>query len=354
LELGIYSFADTGYDHRTGRTIDAKTRLQNLLEEIQLADSVGLDVFGVGEHHRADYAVPSPAVILAAAAGKTRRIRLTSAVTVLGSADPIRVFQEFSMLDLISDGRAEIMAGRGAFTESFPLFGYKLADYETLFEEKLEILLLAQQDADIRWSGMHREELRSGPVQPRPVQRPLPIWLGVGGTPESAVRAGVLGLPMALAIIGGRPESFAPIVDLYRQASRGEGRDPGTEKVAITSHGFVGASLNEAIEAFYPYYAELMSARFQERGWPPVTRSNFNFLASTEGAMIIGSPREVADKILREYRIFRHDRFLLQPSMGTLPHGQTLSAIERFGKEVAPLVRAALSDRNTTTKAISL
>ena len=239
MELGIYTFADTGRDSRTGVIIGSAERLRNLLEEIELADQVGLDVFGIGEHHRHDYAVSCPAVVLAAAAGRTRNIRLTSAVTVLGSADPIRVFQEFSTLDLISDGRAEIMAGRGAFVESFPLFGVATDQYDNLFDEKLEILLRARAGEHVTWSGRHRPALKNAGVYPRPLQARLPVWIGVGGTPESAIRAGVLGLPMALAIIGGQPKRFAPLVQLYRDAARQAGHDPATLKVAITSHGFV-------------------------------------------------------------------------------------------------------------------
>ena len=345
MELGIYTFADTGRDSRTGVTIGSAERLRNLLEEIELADQVGLDVFGVGEHHRRDYAISCPAVVLAAAAVRTRNIRLTSAVTVLGSADPIRVFQEFSTLDLLSDGRAEIMAGRGAFVESFPLFGVATDQYDKLFDEKLDILLRARASEHVTWSGGHRLPLKNAGVYPRPAQAKLPVWIGVGGTPESAIRAGVLGLPMALAIIGGQPKRFAPLVRLYRDAARQAGHDPAALKVAITSHGFVDESMEAAVARYYPYYAELLTERFRERGWPPVTQASFDQLRTKDGAMVIGSPQQVIDKILLEHEIFNHDRFLLQPGMGTMPHASVMRAIEIFGTRVAPIVRQALRDR---------
>jgi probable LLM family oxidoreductase len=343
MELGIYSFADTGRDPRTGRVVNSEKRLRNLLEEIELADQVGLDVFGVGEHHRHDYAVPAPAIILAAAATRTKRIRLTSAVTVLSSADPIRVFQDFSMLDLISQGRAEIMVGRGAFVESFPLFGCNLDDHEMLFDEKLEILLKAQAGEFVTWSGRHRNALENLGVYPRPLQSPLPIWVGVGGTRESLIRAGTLGLPMALAIIGGQPQQFVAHANLYRQAGERAGHSRSQLKLAITSHGFVAETSDKAAETFFPHYAELMTERFRERGWPAVTRDYFDMQRSKSGAMIIGDPDEVVEKILSEHKLFSHDRFLLQPSMGTMPHEAVLRSIEIFGTKVAPRVRAALS-----------
>ena len=343
MELGIYAFGDTGTDSRTGAVINSEQRLHNLLEEIELADQVGLDVFGLGEHHREDYAIPSPAVMLAAAATRTRKIRLTSAVTVLSSADPVRTFQDFAMVDLISGGRAEIMAGRGAFTESFPLFGYALKDYETLFDEKLNLLLKIRADGPVTWSGTHRSALQNIVIYPRPVQHPFPVWLGVGGTPQSVVRAGALGLPMALSIIGGKPAQVVPLVNLYREAIAHYGHDPATAKIAITSHGFVADSMEAAIEVFYPHYAELMSERFRERGYPPVTRSQFDAYRATDGAMVIGSPQQVIDKILYEHELFAHDRFLLQPSMGTMPHQAVMRAIELFGTQVAPTVRKALN-----------
>jgi probable LLM family oxidoreductase len=343
MELGIYTFADQGRDSRTGQVTGSAERLKNLLEEIALADEVGLDVFGLGEHHRSDYAASCPAVILAAAAMRTRRIRLTSAVTVLGSADPITTYQEFSTLDLLSQGRAEIMAGRGAFVESFPLFGIDMRHYDVLFEEKLDILLRACAAEFVTWSGRHRAPLEAAGVYPRAWQSPLPVWIGVGGTPQSAERAGRLGLPMALAIIGGRPEQFMPQVQLYREAGRRAGHAPAALKVAITSHGFVAETMAQAVDKFFPYYSELLSERFRERGWPPVTRASFDALRTPKGAMVIGSPEQVAEKILFEHSIFGHDRFLLQPSMGTMPHSETMRTIELFGTRVAPAVRAALS-----------
>jgi len=331
MELGIYTFGELTPDPESGRTISPEERLRNLIEEIELADQVGLDVFGVGEHHRPDFTVSAPAVVLAAGAAKTSRIRLTSAVSVISSDEPLRVFQQFATLDLLSAGRAEIMAGRGSFIESFPLFGYDLADYDRLFEEKLVRLL----------------EVRADPaghgVYPLPVQDPLPVWIAVGGAPESAVRAGMLGLPMAIAIIGGLPERFAPFAELHREAARRAGYDPDTTPVSINSHGFIAETSQAAAEAAWPPFRHQMTKIGRERGWPPVQRQDFDAGRTRRGALFVGSPAEVTEKILFQHEIFHHDRFLLQLSVGTMPHRDLLRAIELYGTEVAPAVRAALA-----------
>jgi probable LLM family oxidoreductase len=321
VEIGVYTFAEL-------RGIDGERRLRDLMEEIELADRVGLDVFGVGEHHRPDFAVSAPAVVLAAAAVRTTRIRLTSAVTVLSSDDPIRVFQSFAEVDLLSHGRAEIMAGRGSFIESFPLFGYDLADYDSLFERKLA-QLLAARSGEI--SG----------VYPRPVQEPLPVWVAVGGNPQSAIRAGSLGLPMALAIIGGQPERFVPFAELHRKAAQVAGHD--RLSLSINSHGYVAATAEEAADEFFPPYAEMMTAIGRERGWPPMQRPDYDALRTRRGALVVGSPQDVVDKILFQHEHFGHDRFLMQTSVGSLDHAKALRSIELLGAEVAPAVRAALS-----------
>ncbi|HEU4698448.1 MAG TPA: LLM class flavin-dependent oxidoreductase [Gemmatimonadales bacterium] len=342
MEIGIYTFAERTPDPRTGARVSAAERLRNLLEEIELAEQVGLDVFGVGEHHRPDYVVSAPAVVLAAAAARTTRIRLTSAVTVLSSDDPVRVFQDFATLDLLSGGRAEIMAGRGSFIESFPLFGYDLEDYDALFEEKLDLLLALREQERITWSGRHRPALRGLAVHPRPVQEPLPVWIAVGGTPQSVVRAGRLGLPMALAIIGGMPERFAPLVELYRASAREAGHDPATLPVSINSHGFVADTAQAAAEAAWPPYLDMMGRIGRERGWPPPTRARFDAERAPRGALLVGDPQEVIDKILFEHELFRHQRFLMQMTVGSMPHAEVLRSIELLGTVVAPAVRRAV------------
>lgn len=343
LELGIYSFAETTIDPATGQRANAARRLHDLLEEIVLADAVGLDVYGVGEHHRPDFAVSTPAVVLAAAAARTRRIRLSSAVSVLSSDDPVRVFQEFSTLDLISGGRAEIMAGRGSFIESFPLFGYDLNDYDALFAEKLDLLLALRANERVTWRGKHRAALHDQPVYPRPLQDPLPVWIAIGGTPQSAVRAGTLGLPLAIAIIGGEPARFTPFVQGYRDAWARAGHDPAKARVSINSHGFIADTEAEAADSFWPRYADVMGRIGRERGWPPPTRTHFDRERSPRGALLLGSPQQVIDKILYEHELFGMDRFLLQLSVGTMPHAQMLRAIELYGTVVAPAVRKAMA-----------
>ena len=343
MQIGIYTFADLAHDTATGQTITPEHRMRHLLEEIELADQVGLDVFGIGEHHRPDYLVSSPAVVLAAAAVRTRQIRLTSAVTVLSSDDPVRVFQDFATLDLLSNGRAEIMAGRGSFIESFPLFGYDLDDYDILFSEKLELLLKLRDGERITWSGSHRATLHDLGVYPRPVQQPLPVWIAVGGTPQSVARAGTLGLPLALAIIGGQPERFVPLVDLYRESGRQAGHDPSRLKVSINSHAFLADTSQQAADIFFPPYAAVMSRIGRERGWPPTNRAQFEAMRSRSGALLVGSAQEVIDKILLEHEYFHHDRFLAQMSLGAMPHAAVMHAIELLGTVVAPAVREALT-----------
>ncbi|WP_341989891.1 LLM class flavin-dependent oxidoreductase [Azorhizobium sp. AG788] len=342
MELGLYTFAENTPDPATGRLLSPARRLANLMEEIALADAVGLDVFGVGEHHRPDYVVSSPAVVLAAAAARTTRIRLTSAVSVLSSDDPVRVFQQFATLDLLSGGRAEIMAGRGSFIESFPLFGYDLDDYDTLFTEKLELLLKLRDSEHVTWSGTLRPALTGQGVYPRPIQQPLPLWIAVGGTPQSVARAGHLGLPLAIAIIGGEPERFAPLVKLYREAARRAGRAPETLAVGINSHGYVAETTEQAKAEFFPPYADVMTKLGRERGWPPSSRGQFEAQCGPRGALLVGSPEQVAEKIVFEHGLFGHQRFLMQMSVGTLPHAKLMKSIELFGTKVAPLVRAAL------------
>ena len=343
MQIGIYTFADMARDTATGQTITPEQRMRHLLEEIELADQVGLDVFGVGEHHRPDYLVSSPAVVLAAAAVRTRQIRLTSAVTVLSSDDPVRVFQDFATVDLLSNGRAEIMAGRGSFIESFPLFGYDLDDYDVLFSEKLDLLLKLRDGERITWSGSQRAPLHDLAVYPRPVQQPLPVWIAVGGTPQSVARAGTLGLPLALAIIGGQPERFAPLVDLYRESGRQAGHDPSRLKVSINSHAFIADTSQQAADTFFPPYAEGMSRIGRERGWPPTSRAQFETMRSRSGALLVGSAQEVIDKVLLEHEYFHHDRFLAQMSIGAMPHAAVLHAIELLGTVVAPAIRSALA-----------
>ena len=337
MEVGIYSFAETAPDPRTGRAVGPGQRLRDLLEEITLADQVGLDVFGVGEHHRPDFAVSTPAVVLGAAAALTKQIRLTSAVSVLSSDDPVRVFQGFVTLDLLSGGRAEVMAGRGSFVESFPLFGYDLDDYDELFAEKLDLLLKLRAGERVTWSGKHRPALKDLVVYPRP-ERLLPIWIAVGGTPESVVRAGSLGLPMALAIIGGAPARFAPHVQLYREAARRAGHDPAPA-VGINSHGWIAKDSQQAADEAFPPFAEVMTRIGRERGWPPTTRERFEAERGPRGALLVGSPQQVIDKILYEHELFGNQRFLLQLTVGSMPHDKVLRAIELLGTEVAPVVR---------------
>ena len=336
MELGIYTFAELTSDE-----INAQQRLRDLLEEIELADQLGLDVFGVGEHHRPDFAVSAPAVVLAAAAERTSTIRLTSAVSVLSSDDPVRVFQQFATLDLLSGGRAEIMAGRGSFIESFPLFGYDLHDYDALFAEKLRLLLALRETERITWPGGHRPAIDDRGVYPRPLQDPLPVWVAVGGSPESAFRAGSLGLPMALAIIGGLPERFVPFTLLHRQA--GEEAGHGRLELSINSHGYIADTSQDALDESYPCVAAMMNKIGRERGWPPHTRADYDAAATLRGANFVGSPQQIVEKILYQQSLFDHQRFLVQFSVGTMPHEKIMRSIELFGTEVAPVVRRELA-----------
>ncbi len=338
MELGVFSFGEV--PNSSAHT--AAQRLRDLLEEIELADQVGLDVFGVGEHHRPDFAVSTPAVVLAAAAARTRRIRLTSAVTVLSSDDPVRVFQDFATLDLLSGGRAEIMPGRGSFIESFPLFGYDLDDYDDLFAEKLDLLLKLRASERVTWSGAHRPALRDIAVYPRPLQDPLPVWIAVGGSPQSAIRAGTLGLPLALAIIGGEFERFAPFVDLYREAAQDAGHDPARLPVSINSPAYLAEDSRQAADESFGAFALMMNRIGRERGWGPMSRRQFDALRGPRGAFAVGSPQEVVEKILRQHEIFGHQRFLAQISTGPMPHDKVMRAIELLGAEVAPAVSKAL------------
>jgi probable LLM family oxidoreductase len=336
MELGVYTFAELTSDE-----ISPQERLRDLLEEIELADQVGLDVFGVGEHHRPDFAVSSPAVVLAAAVERTKAIRLTSAVSVLSSDDPVRVFQDFATIDLLSGGRAEIMAGRGSFIESFPLFGYDLRDYDALFEEKLRLLVALRESEKVSWPGGHRTAIDDRGVYPRPLQDPLPIWVAVGGSPESALRAGALGLPMALAIIGGLPERFVPFAELHRRA--GEEAGHGRLRLSLNSHGYIAETAREALDDSYPYVAAMMDRIGRERGWPPHTRTDYEAAATRRGSNFVGTPEQIVEKILFQHELFEHDRFLVQFSVGTMPHAKIMRSIELFGTEVAPAVRRELA-----------
>jgi probable LLM family oxidoreductase len=342
MEIGVYSFGEV----ENSSAEHAAQRLRDLIEEIELADQVGLDVFGVGEHHRADFAVSAPAVVLAAAAARTKNIRLTSAVTVLSSDDPVRVFQEFATLDLLSGGRAEIMAGRGSFIESFPLFGYDLQDYDELFASKLDLLLQLREHERVRWSGAHRAPIDNIGVYPRPVQHPLPVWLAVGGTPQSVVRAANLGLPMALAIIGGAWTSFAPFVRLFREATREAGR--ADLPLAINSPAYIADTSQRAADESYGPFIKMMNRIGRERGWRPMARPQFDAQRAPDGAYFVGSPDEVTEKILRQHKLFGHNRFLAQVSIGPIPHLQVMRAIELLGTEVAPAVRKALPTERST------
>jgi probable LLM family oxidoreductase len=344
MEFGLYTFGDVGSDPVSGAVIGPSERLRHLVEEIVLADEAGLDVFGLGEHHRPDYAVSAPAVALAAAAPQTRRIRLSSAVSVLSSDDPIRVFQQFATLDNLSEGRAEIMAGRGSFIESFPLFGYSLEDYDALFSEKLELLIALNEAERIRWpGGRHTPAIDGRGVYPRPVRGRLPIWVAVGGTPQSVVRAASLNLPLALAIIGGEPARFAPLFDLYRQAAARAGHDPAGLKTSLNVHGFVGATTEEAVKTFYAPQAEVMNRIGRERGFGPTSPAHFDRERSLAGALFVGSPAEVAEKILRNHEIFRFDRILIQMAIGVIEHAKLMRAIELLAGQVVPEVRRALA-----------
>ena len=340
MQIGIDSFIANAPDPETGRTIAPVDRMAHLLAEIETADRVGLDVFGLGEHHRADFLDSAPAVILGAAAARTRNIRLTSAVTVLSAADPVRVFQEFATLDLISNGRAEMIVGRGSFVEAFPLFGLDLDDYESLFTSKLDLLLTLQKQTNVHWSGQHRAALTGQGVYPRPVQETLPVWLGVGGTPASFARAGTLGMPLMVAIIGGEPHRFRPLVDLYREAGKKAGHPPEKLKVGVHALGYVAQTDQQAADDFFPGYARAFTQIGKERGWPAVTRAHFEAQRVPTGALIVGDP----DSAVKKIRHFSESlggisRLSFQMSVAGLPHEKMLRSIELIGNQVAAALR---------------
>ncbi len=338
MEIGIYTFADVAAGHPE----QAGQRLRNLVEEMKLADEVGLDVFAVGEHHRADYAVSSPAVALAAGAAVTKRIKLSSAVSVLSSDDPVRLFQQFATVDGISNGRAEIMAGRGSFIESYPLFGYDLEDYDSLFAEKLDLLMKLRDGNNITWNGKLRPSLVNAGIYPRPEQKKMPIWIAVGGTPESVVRAANLDLPMALAIIGGDPRRFAPFFQLYRETYQKLGRDPSKATLSLNMHGFVSTTTAHAKDVYYAAHTEVMNRIGRERGWPAQGRSHFEAATGPTGNLIVGDPEHVAARIIELHKIFGNQRILIQMAIGTVPHDEQLKAIELLGRKVVPIVKEAL------------
>lgn len=340
MQIGIDSFATAFTNDATRVGDSASLALRNLVERIVLADQVGLDVFGIGEHHRQEFLDSAPPVILAAAAMQTKRIKLTSAVTVLSAADPVRVFQQFATLDLLSQGRAEIVVGRGSFIESFPLFGLKLEDYDSLFAEKLDLLLKIRAEEKVHWSGQHRAELTGQGVYPRPLQNPLPIWLGVGGTPESFARAGALGLPLMVAIIGGETRRFRPLVDIYREMGKRAGFKPEQLKVGVHALGYVAATTKEAVDDFFPGYAQAFTKVGKERGWPPVTRSHFDSLIGPHGALLVGNPDEVAEKILNHSEALGGiSRISFQMDVAALPNAKLMEAINIIGTRVAPLLK---------------
>jgi probable LLM family oxidoreductase len=342
MELGISTFGDMAIEHLSGNAVNAQRRIEELIEEAIVADGAGLDIFALGEHHRPDFVVSAPDVVLAAIAAVTKRIRLSSAVTVLSSADPVRVFQNFATLDLISKGRAEIMAGRGSFIESFPLFGYDLDDYDKLFIEHLELLMNINSNEVVTSKGQHRASIPDLGVYPRPYQKKLPIWLAVGGTPASVVRAGTLNLPLAIAILGGQPSQFLPLVELYRRSATKAGHDSSKLQLALNQHMYIADSSEQAAEEFWPVYSALMNRVGKERGWSPMTRPQFEYLRSPAGPLLVGNVGEVADKIIAEHKIFSNTRFICQTISGGMPHEKLLHSVRLFGEEVAPKVRAAV------------
>ena len=339
MQVGIDSFAAW---EDTSLSISPSERLRKLVEQIEYADKIGLDLFGIGEHHRREFLDSAPTVILGAAAARTERIRLTSAVTVLSASDPVRLFQEFATLDLLSQGRAEMVVGRGSFIEAFPLFGLRLEDYDSLFSEKLDLLLKIRDNEHVHWSGEHRSALSGQGIYPRPIQHPLPIWIGVGGTPESFARAGQLGLPLMVAIIGGETRSFKPLIDLYRESGKQAGYSASQLKVGIHSLGYVADSTRQAADDFYPGYARTMTEIGKERGWPKMTRGHFDAQIGPQGALIIGDPDEVIQKIIRHSKSLggiSRITFMMNPA--SLPHEKLMRATELIGTHVAPALREA-------------
>jgi probable LLM family oxidoreductase len=343
MQVGIDSFA--AFDD-AGLSVNPTERLRGLVEQIEYADQIGLDVFGVGEHHRREFLDSAPAIILAAAAARTQRIRLTSAVTVLSAADPVRVFQEFATLDLLSQGRAEMVVGRGSSIEAFPLFGFQLQDYDSLFEEKIDLLLKLRNDEHVCWSGKYRPTLNGQGVYPRPLQKSLPIWIGVGGTPGSFVRAGMLGLPLMIAIIGGETHRFRPLIDLYREAGRRAGYLPDQLKVGVHSLGYIAESTQEAVDDFFPGYARTMTEIGKERGWPKMTRASFDAQRGPQGALLVGDPDEVVEKIIRHSQALggiSRITFMMNPA--SLPHAKLMRATKLIGTRVAPVIREVGENR---------
>ena len=351
FELGLYHFVDNGTDPVTGGVKDPVEVMGNLVESIELADQVGLDVIALGEHHREEFLSSAPVVILGAAAARTKNIRLSTAVTVLSSDDPVRVFQSFATLDLLSNGRAEIMAGRGSFIESFPLFGYDLNDYNGLFDEKLKLLAQLRVSEKITWSGKYRPSLNDLGVYPRPVQEEIPIWVAVGGTPESVVRAASMGFPLALAIIGGMPEQFVPLFELYRKASAEYGFDPDQIPLSLNSHGFIADDSQDAVDAYYPGAIVMRNKIGRERGWPPTTQEQLEQQRVLRGSDFVGTPDEIIEKILFQHEIFNHQRFLMYMGNSAIEHDKIMHAIELFGTKVAPVVREEIAKRNASTEA---
>ena len=338
MELGISTFGEVLPDNLAGKAVNAHKRIQELLEEVKLADEVGLDVFAFGEHHRPDFVISAPEILMAAAAAITKNIRLSSSVTVLSSADPVRTFQNFATVDLISNGRAEMIAGRGSFIESFPLFGYDLKDYDELFSEKLDLLLKINQTEKITWQGKHRAGLKNQGVYPRPLQQAIPIWIGVGGTPASAVRAGKLNLPLTIAILGSAPAQFIPFVEMYRDAAAKAGHDVDKLQLAISSQFYVAENSKQAADEFYPSYEALMNRVGRDRGWSPMSKPQFEYLRS-DGPLVVGDVQQAVDKIMGQYEIFHNTRFLAQLVTGHTSHTNVLKAIELYGTKVAPIVR---------------
>lgn len=350
MELGIYTFVENTPIEGEKELQHPSRRLDQLMEEIELADELGLDVFAIGEHHREEYVSSAPSTLLAAAAARTKNIKLSSAVTVLGSEDPVRVYQQFSTIDLLSKGRAEIMVGRGSFVESFPLFGYDLKNYEELFLEKLQLLMKLREYEVISWEGKHRPSINKRGVYPRPYQEKLPVWRAVGGTPKSAYEAGAMGMPMAIAIIGGQPAQFKQMVDIHKQGAADY--DQPEQRLSINSHGFIADTTEEAADIAFPAFKTTMDKIGKERGWPPMSRPQFEASITLKGANAVGSPQDIIDKIMYQHEIFGHDRFLLQMSVGSVPHDKLLRSIELFAKEVAPVIREKLGE-NKVDKTLS-
>ena len=340
MEIGIHTFASANFKDEEGKQIPNNQAINELLDRIEYADKVGIDEVGIGEHHRKEYLDSAAHITLAAAAARTKNIKLTSSVTVLSAADPVRVFQNFATLDLVSNGRAEIVAGRGSFTEAYPLFGLKMEDYNDLYAEKLELLLKIRDNEVVNWSGRFRPDLANQAIYPRPIQNPLPIWVGVGGTPQSFIRAGILGLPLMIAIIGGETHRFAPLVELYKNAGIKAGHDPEKLKVGIHALGYVAETREKAVEEFYPGYAASFTKIGRERGWPPVTRDHFESQIGPNGALVIGDVEEVAEKVLRHSEALGGlSRFSFQLDVAGLTHEQLMNAIDLLGSKVAPIVR---------------